>query len=301
MPCLRKIAYLLILPFFGLVDSRRYDIMRMALAVASMANSIDIWSVRHTIFSDSGMIANYLNKNHLIYSLSIFYIPGAQSDEAVTIFFILSMLFSITLFFGFFSRVSAIATYVWIMSTFNHLPPIACGYEVILVTFSLIMLLSPLSGTWSIDGQIQQRKSKTIHCRLAPSYGIFLLQWQVFLIYFSTALYKILKPSWQNGETVFYYLSSFYGRFSPEALWPYRELLFILSDLTIIIEFTLPFLLWNKKTRWLGLFIGIGFHLSIGALSRLSIFSVVIIATYSSFLDSYDLNRLIFWKRGGNK
>jgi hypothetical protein len=183
------------------------------------------------------------------------------------------------------------------MSTFNHLPPLACGYEVILVIFSLIMLISPLSGPWSIDALIEKRKTKTTFCPLAPSYGIFLLQWQVFLIYFSTAFYKVLKPSWQNGETVFYYLSSFYGRFSPETLWPYRELLFILSDLTMIIEFTLPFLLWNKKTRWFGLFIGIGFHLSIGALSRLSIFSIVIIATYSCFLDSYDLNRLMFWKK----
>jgi hypothetical protein len=102
VPCIRKVLYLLILPFFSHVDSRRYDILRMALALASMANSIDMWTIRHSIFSDSGMIVNYHNKNHLIYSLSVFYLPGAQSYDAVNYFFLVSFFFSITLFLGFF-------------------------------------------------------------------------------------------------------------------------------------------------------------------------------------------------------
>lgn len=287
-----------VLAFFSHTDARRYDVMRMCFALASLANIIDMWGIRHTFFSLDGVLTHYPRKYFAITNYSLFYIPGTQDPTSVTFIFIASSVFCIFLLLGLFPRISALLIYIWTISYINHMPPVLCGYDMILQTYGLLVLISPIAGPWSLDWVLKKHKNNTAdNCPLAPRYGLILLQFQVLVIYMATAFYKVINTHWQDGETVFYYITSFYGRFAPVEVWRYHELLFILSDMTLIIEFSLPFLLWNKKTRWLGLFVGIGFHGSIGLLSRLSIFSIVIISTYAAFLESDDLNKLCFWRR----
>ncbi len=291
MSSLRKFF---LLPFFSHVDMRRYDLMRICFGIASLCNIIDMWDIRHSIFSDQGIISHYPKRYFSITNYSLFYLDGAQSLFGVNLIFLISAFFCVLLTLGIFSRISAFAVCLWTISYVNHIPPVACGYEMILQIFSLIVLISPLNGSWSLAGY---RKYAHNYCPMAPRYGLVLLQWQVFVIYWTTAFHKIINNNWQNGETVYFYLASYYGRFTPEEIWKYNELLFFLSDATLAIEFALPFLLWNKKTRLLGLFLGIGFHASIGALSRLSIFSIAIVSTYSCYIEISDLKRIRFWKK----
>jgi hypothetical protein len=272
--------------------------MRIVFGLASLINIIDMWDIRHTLFSNEGIIIHYPRTSFSITNYSIFYIQGAQSLSGVTTIFILSALASLCLTLGLFPRISAFLVYIWTISYVTHIPPVACGYEIILQTFALIILISPLHGIWSLSHFcFWKKKNGAPFYPISPRYGIILLQWQVFIIYWSTAFHKVIDSYWQKGETVFFYITSYFGRFSPEQVWEYRELLYYLSDATLAIEFALPFLLWNKKTRWLGFFLGIGFHVSIGILSRLSIFSIVILSTYVCFLDSDDLEKIKYWKK----
>lgn len=285
---MRLIKRLIILPFFSSVDSLRYDFLRISFALASLINIIDMWEIRHIAFSEHGIISHYKKQYFTISNYSLFYIEGARSLSGVNFIFLISALFSIFLLFGFLSRFSAFIVSLWTISYVNHIGPLACGYEMILQIFSIVIIISPLNGPLSITGYL----NKNNYCPISSKYGLILLQWQVFLIYWTTAFYKVIDKYWQGGETVYYYISSYYGRFTPEQIAKYSELLSYLSDATIAIELALPLLLWNKKTRLLGIFLGLGFHTSIALLSRLSIFSIVIISTYSCFIEREDFRKL---------
>jgi hypothetical protein len=62
---------------------------------------------------------------------------------------------------------------------------------------------------------------------------------------------------------------------------------------TIIVEITVPFLLWVRRTRWLGVFLGVSLHLGIAVSSKLALFSIAILAMYPAFLETRDYDAIV--------
>ena len=127
-----------------------------------------------------------------------------------------------------------------------------------------------------------------------------LIQVQVCIVYVYAAFHK-LNMGYLNGSVLDAYLRELFltGRpgFIFNALFPAPFLasleefvlsaptLIVLSVLTVLFEFGLPFALWFRKTRLFALILGIGFHLGIFLGMDIFNFSLAMIASYLLFLD----------------
>ncbi|MDB4712525.1 HTTM domain-containing protein, partial [Verrucomicrobiales bacterium] len=133
----------------------------------------------------------------------------------------------------------------------------------------------------------RQWNKKQINLK-APQYGLVLIQLQVFIIYWQTVIQKLGDQYWAKGESITYFLLSHHGRFTGS--WPvtWHELFDKINYLILLVELAIPILLWIRNTRRLGLWIGIGLHLSIAILGiNLALFSLTMIVSYLAFTDPW--------------
>ena len=106
---------------------------------------------------------------------------------------------------------------------------------------------------------------------------------QLSALYLSTGMYKAMGSYWQNGVALYYILrvNSFsWTGIGGEAFYTNEYLIVALTYATVLFEVAFPFALFNRWTRWLVLFIGVGFHFGIAATMGLVAFSWMILSVY---------------------
>jgi len=127
-----------------------------------------------------------------------------------------------------------------------------------------------------------------------------LIQVQVCIVYLYAAFHK-LNSGYLSGAVLEFYMRNEFLRgragkgleaFLPEPLlfslmdFLYSGQIFIVvSVLSVILEFGLPFTLWFRKTRPFALILGIGFHIGLYLAMAIFTFSLAIIAAYLLFLE----------------
>ena len=275
--------------FLTPVDARRYALVRIVFSVVAFCHLVDIWPERMSLLSDEGM---FLRPSVFVQwnTFSVFYV--FHSPMAVNIFLILSGLAVISLGFGWHTRCAAFLVWIWQVSASNGMYPALSASDSVFRAFSFLIMLSPCGEAWSVDALLRKRKLGTDSCPLALSYGLVLMRYQLSLIYLCTFLAKIPDPAWITGDAVGFFLLSVYSRHPFQAIADFPRLVVILSYLTLVIEFLLPWLLWNRRTRVLGFVLGWGLHGTILVSSRLGMFSLVMMASYICFLDSADIESI---------
>ncbi len=279
------------------VDSRIYSLFRMAFSLAVFFNLLNLGDYKASLFSNKGMIdmafVKKLCAGWPYWSVFHHY----NSPEAVEIIFILVSFAIIFCFIGLFTRFSILAVYAWQVSHMYALFPVMSGWDSVLTLCSFILLISPASDVWSVDGWIKKKLFKKELALTAPAYGLYMLRYQLCLIYLSTAALKLYNHWWVSGELYGYFMFSAYSRFQyiffAENLWLSK----ILTYGTLVIEFTVPLLLIIRKTRWLGFVFGISLHLGIMFTSNLFVFSFAMVILYIPWLDNLNVTGSLLKRR----
>ena len=210
-----------------------------------------------------------------------------QSSFEVTIIFIFAIIASLTLAWGKWARTTLFVCFFIQLSFIHRAPASTTGWDSILTNLGFILLFSPLGKDWNPWNLFRQWNKKQLNLK-APQYGLVLIQLQVFIIYWQTVIQKLDDQYWVKGESITYFLLSHHGRFPGS--WPvaWHDLLDKINYLTLIIELAIPILLWIRNTRRLGLWIGIGLHLSIAILGvNLALFSLTMIVSYLAFIEPW--------------
>lgn len=277
--------------FWAGVDPRVYALVRIALAVAALVNLIDLWPHRAMYFAEDGMIP--LDAVHAMthgtYYESIFYL--VTSEGGVTAVFVGAALAILALGLGFCTRVAAALVWMWHLSYSHRAFPILHGWDAILRSYSFLVFVSPAGRVWSLDHLLYPRQTDGED---VPAYGLRLMQWQLFVLYATTAWLKLADPFWRNGQVLLYFAMSQYSRRPDDTFLVHHEWLSALGTyLTLVVETSLPWLLWFKRTRPLGFLAGFGLHFTIAATAELGIFSTCMIAPYFAFLDRGDVDWLV--------
>lgn len=267
--------------FFDPADARAYAAMRITYSVAALAVLVDLWPLRHALFAQSGLVGGALGTGGRTSLLNVFNVAG--SDGAVTLVLCAAALALCLLALGVFVRGCAIIAYLWTLSYCATVPVALGGFDTILRVVGFVVVISPAVTRWTMRPSSKEQD--------APAYGLRLAQWQLMLVYASTVWLKAPDPFWRNGETVAYLMLSMFSR-APDPVFAHLGALgALLTYGTLLIEASVPFLLWMRKTRWLGLFLGLSMHLFIALVAKLMLFSLAMLPLYCAFLERSDFEK----------
>ena len=265
--------------FWAGTDPRVYALVRIAVADAALVNLVDLWPRRAMYFSDDGMIplaavrAATAGRSYE----SIFYAVTSQSG--VTAIFVCAALAIVALGLGVGTRVAAGLVWAWHLSYSHRAFPILHGWDAILRSYSFLVFVSPTGRVWSLDHHFFPRSSDADP---VPAYGLRLMQWQLFVLYTTTAWLKLVDPFWRNGQVLLYFAMSQYSRRPDDTFLVRHEWLSAIGTyLTLAVETALPWLLWFRRTRPLGVVAGFGLHLTIAVTAQLGVFSTCMIPPIS--------------------
>lgn len=120
-----------------------------------------------------------------------------------------------------------------------------------------------------------------------PGLGMRLAQIQLTVIYVTTVIDKIPGEMWRNGTAVGSALKiENLARLPVPAFVVENPLVNnLMTWASLGLEFSLPFLLWNRSTRRFGVIAGIALHLGIEYAILVGVFSWAMIVLYVAFMD----------------
>jgi hypothetical protein len=160
-------------------------------------------------------------------------------------------------------------------------------YLISLLSFLLIFL--PANRLSSVDSLL----NPAIKQDYIPRWHILLLQYQLALVYFYAGLAK-LHPDWLLHAQP---LKIWLGRLNDTpligTLLTLPAIAYIFSWFAAIYDLTIPFLLWNKRSRTLAYFAVIVFHSLTGILFNIGIFPVAMIAFSLIFFSGFWHKKII--------
>lgn len=269
---------------FARVDIASLVVFRIAFG------AIALWEVWR--YFNYGWIARYYINPMFHFSYFGFDWVKPWLGDGMYIHFYVMAALALLIMFGLAYRLSAAAfflafSYVFLLDAARYL-----NHFYLFSLISFIMIFVPANRAFSFDSLLRSKiQSDTI-----PAWSLWLLRIQIGLVYFFGGIAKI-NIDWLRGEPMRDWLSyrtdfPFIGQWFNEEwmvyLFSYGGLLFDL--------FFFPLVLW-KRTRWLAIILGIGFHLTNAHLFSIGIFPWFMIAANFLFLSPDWPRRLIPWLR----
>jgi predicted DCC family thiol-disulfide oxidoreductase YuxK len=187
-------------------------------------------------------------------------------------------------------------------------PAMTYGVEWILSSLLVILCLAPIGRAMSLDRVRAVRAAKrsnlgaTLPLYRSPWTGACtrLMQIQMAVLFFYSAISKLGKPEWLDGSAVWavFTMDEYYSPFILNVLGSQYWLVNVGTYGTILIELAYPFLIWQKSTRPYLLVAALFLHAGFAVLMGLFYFSFVMMMGHMSFVRPEWLTRLgLAWKR----
>ena len=283
MSMLRRLWAALSHLFWADADGRTYAIVRIGFSIAALANWVELFARRREFFGPRGLI-DYRAVAATVGDqpfLSVF--TYASTEGAITALFFGGLAGILSLGAGYRTRASALIVFLWHVSYSHVAFPILHGWDSLLRAYSLLILISPAPTSWSVDSWRWRRSGRALG--VPPAYGLRLMQWQLFVIYWGTAWLKFADPNWRNGRLVAFFQMSMYSRFSDVTWLANHEIIAnLLTYSSLAIEVGVVMLLASTRLRWMGLWLGVALHAGIALTAHLTTFSLCMLAPYGAFL-----------------
>jgi hypothetical protein len=203
---------------------------------------------------------------------------------------------------GWRTRVMSVLLYLGLLSLYHRNIATNCGPDMLMMITSFYLMLTPCGAAFSIDAWRQRRQRGGDAEPLIIPWAQRLLQIQLCLIYFDTALLKCTGTTWTGGTAIHYVLFNHeVGQLDLEWLARYPLLLNVLTHAALVLEFALAFLLWFRASRRWVAAAGVLLHLGIVPLVNVPLFGEQMTALYLLFFTPEELRGLtgIFkrWRR----
>jgi hypothetical protein len=198
---------------------------------------------------------------------------------------------------GWHTRVQAILVLIGLVSFQNRNYAIVDGEDTLFRLFAFYLALCPAGWAFSLDAR--RRKRRGLDVPPPAPWGLRLFQIQLSVIYLSSAIEKTTGADWTSGSALYYVarLDASFGKFPlPAFLFASLGLTKLMTWAVLVLEWTLPVLLWLKRTRRWAIVVAIGFHLAIDYTMNLFLFHWLMILAILSFAEFSEL-RWPPWRR----
>jgi len=200
----------------------------------------------------------------------------------------LSLIVLVLFVIGYKTRITAILTYIIVVSYAQRVPMANFGLDQMNGIAALYLAIGPCGSAFSLDRWLEKRKFPE-RTSIAPSVmanvATRLVQVHLCVIYTFAGISKLQGELWWNGFAVWNAAANLEYQ-SNSLLWLAHVpwLCQILTLTTIAWEISFWTLVWNRKLRPFVLFVGAMMHLGIGAFLGMWTFGLAMVFMYLSFL-----------------
>jgi hypothetical protein len=195
------------------------------------------------------------------------------------------LLASAALIVGWHTRIAALLVFVGVVSIEYRNTFVGNSGDALIRILALTMVLAPAGAALSLDRWRKHRDHFWEH----PARSLWVvrfLQIQFTVLYISSVWAKVRGTTWNDGTAV-----SIAQRITDLERFPLPGFLSssltwanLLTYSTLAIELGLGVLVWNRRLRPWVLFVGAGFHLTLGYNLRLGFFVPALLTLYLAFL-----------------
>jgi predicted DCC family thiol-disulfide oxidoreductase YuxK len=208
----------------------------------------------------------------------------------------LGALFAAALAFtvGFYTRVSAIALYILVVSFHERNNLVLNGGDTVLRTMLFFFMFAPSGAAFSVDSLRRRLRSPGVEPLLISPWAQRMMQVQVAIIYFSTAYAKSRGSLYHDGTAMYYVfgLVDFNVR-GVEQLMNFPLVYSSLTFAVLFVELAIPFLLWFRASRPYAVAMGLFAHGWIMVFMTIPVFGLLMVATYIPFFTEAELSEAI--------
>ncbi len=215
------------------------------------------------------------------------------SDLVLLLGWVILLLAAIALTIGWHSRVAAILVFLLVVSFDRRNPSVFNSGDVLVRIEAFLIVLSPCGAALSLD---QRRRTGSFwSAQVRPRWPIRLMQCQLSVIYLATVNAKLSGSTWAEGTAVSYAL-----RLEDMVLLPIPDFIRTNALLmnaatwgTLLLEFSIGILVWNRRLRPWVLGAGVLMHTGIMVTMAVGFFSPAMFVLYLAFISPDTARRLV--------
>jgi len=283
------------------IDYRSLALFRFGLAAVSLYDLIIAWPSLRTFYSDWGILPRselFSSSSWSYYYLSIYNISGVPF--VLNILFVIHLLVTLMLLFGFRTRTATILTWFFTISLIARNPMVVTGGYVIFRLALFWAIFLPLGAKWSVDSALnnvceEPRKIPQDNFFSIATIGIIV---QVLSTYVFAGLHKN-DPIWDKDFSGIYYslqidqFATVMGKF----LLNFPNFLQVMTAYTVYLQrygillFLIP--IKNNYFRVLGIFLFCFFHLGLNLTMNIGWFQIIAMVMLLIFIPSQFWNSLL--------
>ena len=209
-----------------------------------------------------------------------------RGDGWVALVFAATVLASLGLAVGCFTRTSAACAFVGLVSIHHRDPLILHGGDTLLRAVTFLLVFAPAGKAWSVDRWRARRRGTAppgpvLHAPWAQR----LIQIQVAVLYASTVGWKLLGPTWRDGTAVYYMTRLVeFERFPLPPLFDHLWAIRAATWGSLLVEAALATLVWVPRLRYPVLAAGAGLHLGVEYAMNVPLFQWLMLACLTTFV-----------------
>ncbi len=216
------------------------------------------------------------------------------------------------------TRVTSVLAWLAGMSYIQRSPVSLFGQDTMSNLLMMYLMIGPSGAALSVDALIRrltanrrgQGAADGQTADIAPTASVSanlalrLLQVHFCFIYLAAGLSKLQGTSWWNGTALWATLAN--PEFAPVHLAPYHSFLRFLCEhrwlweivmtggvfYTLALEISFPFLVWDRRLRWLMVIGSVLLHTGITLFMGLSAFSLLMVTIVFSFVPAERIRRV---------
>lgn len=276
--------------FFGPISARPLGLFRIVFGVvilsflALRAFDFDYW------FTDAGLLQGS-EAREAAGPLRFSPLQYVQDPVSVRTFMAATALITLLFTLGWRTRLMTVLLYFGMLSLLHRDVVSNCGIDSLIVIMLFYMMFASSGAAYSFDALREARRRGTVAEPLIIPWPQRLIQIQLVMIYFATAIYKCNGATWLNGTAIYYILQNTeVGRFRLDPLSEYPLAINVLTHSALVAEFSLVVLLWFRSTRPWAILAGIGLHIGVLFTVNIPTFGEMMTACYLTFVTPEELD-----------
>ncbi|MBS1993299.1 MAG: HTTM domain-containing protein [Cyanobacteria bacterium SZAS LIN-3] len=270
-----------------------YGILVLQVAVVHLGGHFEEW------YGAKSMVTLPTVVNHFWFNEPRFdlFLLFPQTDASFLMVYAVFVLAALCLCLGLFSKYSALAVWLILLSMHHQNPYNINGGDAFLRSVAPFLALSHCGDRFSLDALIARKRGRA-PTGLANPWAQRMIQVQIALVYWQTFCCKVSGEQWLDGTAVYYATRlDDMIRFPAPFITDNMLILKALDYFTLVIEF----LAWNaifiKEFRYYILAGLLFLHLGIDYLINLPVFEWAFIFTLVTFVEPADLDAVFLFLR----
>jgi hypothetical protein len=277
--------------FFEPISPLPMAVYRFFLGLLVLANQLLLFPDVITWFGDRGSVSFATARRVSGGSgLNLFELLP-HNNAMVWVVFLLSCFFAISLAAGFYTRTSALLTFLFFVTLDHRNPVILNSGDTFLRIATFFTMFSHAGRMLSID-EWRRRKRGELSEAASPPWAMRMIQVQLAFLYLYAFVWKASGTMWMSGTAV-YFTSRLieFWRFPVPYIFEHIWTIKLWSWCTLLIEFALGTLVWIKELRYPVLIAGILLHIGIDYSMNIPLFGFIMTGAYVTFVEPADLER----------